>query len=169
VCAGAQERVCWLIFASSVSLCHLHRVVRSSGVLWRSSGGPLAVHRYNPASNSWAAMAPLQIARHSMAVATLHGKIYACGGTMDDQSATAIVEVCVAPSHATWCHTTHRKVITVHFRQRTDTFAAFAHVPLRCPCPSTAVLNPINVCFVASRALPHVHCPTCRCQLRSGV
>lgn len=49
-----------------------------------SVGNPLAVEstvfRYNPASNSWALMAPLSVARYSHAMATFRNTIYAVGG-----------------------------------------------------------------------------------------
>jgi len=70
--------------------------IYAMGGIKRIAGKQVSVdclERYDPATNTWAAMAPLQNARHSMAVGTLNGKIYACGGTMDDQTATAIVEV----------------------------------------------------------------------------
>src|SRR6476660_5476976 len=39
------------------------------------------VQRYDPAANTWAAVAPLPTARAAMGVAVLNGKIYAAGGS----------------------------------------------------------------------------------------
>ena len=59
------------------------------------------VERYDPVAGKWTAVAPLQQPRHSMACGVIGNKIYACGGTGDDQLATRVVEV-YDPATGAW-------------------------------------------------------------------
>jgi N-acetylneuraminic acid mutarotase len=66
------------------------------------SGTPLAtVERYDIASNTWTAVAPLPTARSDLAAIDHGGKIYAFGGCMGSFAATNLVDV-YNPTTNTW-------------------------------------------------------------------
>ena len=45
-----------------------------------------SVERYDPATNAWEAVAPIDTGRRSLGVATIDGKLYAAGGTDGTQT-----------------------------------------------------------------------------------
>lgn len=48
--------------------------------------------RYDCVADSWSSVAPMNVARHSIACAAFDGKIFACGGTDNNMKAVSIVE-----------------------------------------------------------------------------
>ena len=50
------------------------------------------VHKYNPATNSWSAVAPMPTARSLVNAVVLNECLYAVGGRLQDASCTAVVE-----------------------------------------------------------------------------
>ena len=59
------------------------------------------MHRYNPATNSWAEVASMPTSRYGLSAFVLNGCLYAAGGLLQDVSNTAAVES-YDPSTDSW-------------------------------------------------------------------
>ncbi len=79
-----------------------HRAVALNGLIYAMAGNSGILRVYNPAVNSWLTLGTMPSPqRGEMALAVLDGRIFAAGGLLADQTATAAFTA-IRPPEATW-------------------------------------------------------------------